>query len=243
MRRAVTEPMAEFFCHLFRARPKLYRICNNPLAGGQTGSGQNPARGDSHLAVSPMRPAVAFQPERYPSHTRFLAAVMSSRDSEKIGRLYLDEGERLERQIARRIGNRSIARDLVHDIFLRFCERAGELRGNPSAFMARSARNIAIDHLRREKLRSAHAATGCTQFAPGDPAFDALLARQSGDAVRNAIQNLPKTTRRLFLMNRVQGLTFQEIASICGMSERNVAKHMAKAVAHCARALEDVQSE
>ncbi|MBB4630065.1 RNA polymerase sigma factor [Paracoccus denitrificans] len=168
---------------------------------------------------------------------------MSSGDSDKVGRLYLDEGARLERQIARRIGNRSIARDLVHDVFLRFWERAGELRGNPAAFVTRSARNVAIDHLRREKVRNAHAAAIEPPSPPRDPAFDALSARQSGDAVRKAIEALPETTRRLFLMNRAQGLSFHEIAAICGMSERNVAKHMAKAVACCARALEDLRNE
>ncbi|KGJ10414.1 RNA polymerase sigma factor (plasmid) [Paracoccus versutus] len=168
---------------------------------------------------------------------------MSSCDSDKVGRLYRDEGARLERQIARRIGNRSIARDLVHDVFLRFWERAGELRGNPAAFVTRSARNVAIDHLRREKVRCTHAAGAEAPLPAQDPAFDALSAQQSGDAVRRAIADLPETTRRLFLMNRAQGLSFQEIAAICGMSERNVAKHMAKAVARCAQALEDLRNE
>lgn len=168
---------------------------------------------------------------------------MSSPNSDKVGQLYLEEREQLERQIARRIGNPSIARDLVHDIFVRFFERSADLRGNPAAFLTRSARNIAIDHLRREKVRGSHASRADFPSPVLDPAFDTLSARQSGDAVSRAIDGLPLTTRRLFLMNRVQGLSFHEIATICGMSERNVAKHMAKALACCARALEDIQSE
>ena len=78
---------------------------------------------------------------------------------------------------------------------------------------------------------------------PADPAFDRLAARQSGEAVRRAIESLPETTRRLFLMNRVQGMSFQQIAAACGMSERNVAKHMAKAVARCAEALEEQRNQ
>lgn len=168
---------------------------------------------------------------------------MSSCDTEKIGQLYSEEGDRLERQIARRTGNPSIARDLVHDLFLRFWERASGLSGNPAAFLNRSARNIAIDHLRREKVRSSHAAAALTAQPQQDPAFEAVSARQSQEAVKRAIRELPETTRRLFLMNRAEGLSFHEIAARCGMSERNVAKHMAKAVASCARALEDLRSE
>lgn len=167
---------------------------------------------------------------------------MSDCNSDMISRLYRDEGPRLERQIARRIGNASIARDLVHDVFLRFCERAAELSGNPAALVTRSARNRAIDHLRHERLRDRHAARAEALAPEADPAFDNLVARQSGEAVRLAIGTLPETTRRLFLMNRVQGMSFQQIASACSMSERNVAKHMAKAVARCAEVLEDLHN-
>lgn len=168
---------------------------------------------------------------------------MPACDSDKINRLYRDEGPRLERQIARKIGNSSIARDLVHDVFLRFWERAGEMRGNPAALITRSAHNRAIDHLRHEKTRSNHAAQLETLSPGSDPAFDQLAARQSGEAVRRAIEALPETTRRLFLMNRVEGMSFHEIAAACGMSERNVAKHMARAVARCAEALEDLRNQ
>ncbi len=163
---------------------------------------------------------------------------MGACDSETLGRLYLEEGERLERQIARRIGNASIARDLVHDVFLRVWERAGELRGNPAAFLSRAARNSAIDHLRRETTRRTHAVQAAPAAGPAeDPAFDMLAARQSAEAIRQAIDGLPETTRRLFLMNRVQGMSFRDIAAQCDMSERNVARHMARAVARCTRAL------
>lgn len=171
------------------------------------------------------------------------APAMSSTESDEIGRLYSEEGDRLERQIARRTGNPSIARDLVHEVFLRVWERtrgiSGALTGNPSAFLSRSARNAAIDHLRRERVRDSHVINAPAEPAAADPVFAQIAVRQSQDAVKRAIRELPETTRRLFLMNRAEGLTFREIANLSGMSERNVAKHMAKAVASCARALEE----
>lgn len=195
------------------------------------------------LTITTASPPWSAACNPFPFTSGTLAAEMSACDSDKITRLYRDEAPRLERQIARRIGNASIARDLVHDVFLRFWERATELRGNPAALITRSAHNRAIDHLRRESTRSNHAAHTQMPLTPTDPAFDRLAARQSGEAVRRAIEALPETTRRLFLMNRVQGMSFQQIAAACGMSERNVAKHMAKAVARCAEALEDQRNQ
>ena len=156
-----------------------------------------------------------------------------------LGHLYRTEGARLERQIALRIGSRSLARDLVHDIFLRFWERAGEVQGNPSAFLTRAARNAAIDHLRRERTRRLWQAEAPPPRPAPDPAFAALSARQSAEAIRKALDAMPQTTRRLFLMSRAQGLSHQEIALRCGMSRRNVAKHMAKATACCTHMLEE----
>ncbi|SED83596.1 RNA polymerase sigma-70 factor, ECF subfamily [Rhodobacter sp. 24-YEA-8] len=220
-------------------------ICNSDLpgpAGTVAAGGQGPGReigsGSSRMrAIAPLY-ARSFIPVPDP-----LAPLMSSTESDEIGRLYSEESARLERQIARRTGNPAIARDLVHEVFLRVWERTrgvtGAFSGNPSAFLSRSARNAAIDHLRREKVRDSHTSNALPEAAPADPAFAEIAARQSQEAVKRAIRDLPETTRRLFLMNRAEGLTFQEIASRCGMSERNVAKHMAKAVARCARALED----
>lgn len=170
---------------------------------------------------------------------------MGSPERNILSQIYVTEADRLERQIARRIGNRSVARDLLHDVFLRCWERPAAIPGNTLAFVVRSARNAAIDYLRREKVRNLHMSQSQAADVTyaSDPVFEELSVEQSKAVVQKAVAALPETTRRLFLMNRAQGLSFQQIAAICGMSERNVAKHMAKAVACCAKALENERSE
>src|SRR5689334_22233136 len=71
-----------------------------------------------------------------------------------IAALYVSECARLRRKVARMIGDQTAAADLVHDIFLRLWRRSAPLDGNDTAYLTRSARNAAIDHLRAERTRA-----------------------------------------------------------------------------------------
>lgn len=160
--------------------------------------------------------------------------------SEEVSKLYVDRSAQLERQVKRKVGSFA-ARDIVHDVFLRLWERATEQSGNPHAFLNRCARNASIDYLRSEKVRTAFF-IGLTQeqyAAPVASPHDVLVARQGIGRIDEALARLPKQTRHVFLLNRIHGKTFVEIAPAMGISERMVAKHMARAVAACEASLMD----
>lgn len=154
--------------------------------------------------------------------------------------LYRAEHARLEAQLYRRVGCRATALDLVHDVFVRLIERVTERPENPQAFLARSARNAALDHLRAEiRQRQALERLLPEQLSPAPvAALDSLLAREALQRVDRAIADLPELTRHIFLLNRVHGRTFVEISRVFQLSERGVARHMARALQLCEAALE-----
>lgn len=157
--------------------------------------------------------------------------------TEEITALYIAEHERLERQITRRIGCSSTASDLVHDIFLRLWERTAGRLSEPAAYLTRSARNAAIDHVRAEK-RHGEMVAGLLpeQYAsPAPRPDDVVSARQELSGIDDRLAALPPRTRHIFLLNRVHGRSFSEIAEVLGISRRAVTKHMARAVAACQR--------
>lgn len=155
---------------------------------------------------------------------------------EKIAALYLAEQGRLERQITRRIGCSSTAGDLVQDIFLRLWERATDWTGEPAAYLNRCARNAAIDHMRSETRRSTfYAGILPEQYAAAPATPEAILAaRQDVQRVDDLLALLPQRTRHIFILNRIHGRSFSEIAMVMAISKRAVEKHMAKAVSACA---------
>ncbi|MEO9340301.1 sigma-70 family RNA polymerase sigma factor [Mesorhizobium sp. SB112] len=157
--------------------------------------------------------------------------------TEEITALYVAEHKRLERQIARRVGCPGTASDLVHDIFIRLWERTAERLAEPAAYLTRSARNAAIDHVRAEKRRSDLFSGILPEqwAAPPVSPDDAVAARQELRGIDAALAALPTRTRHIFLLNRVHGKSFSEIAEALGISRRAVTKHMARAVAACER--------
>ncbi|WP_437890162.1 RNA polymerase sigma factor [Phytobacter sp. V91] len=159
---------------------------------------------------------------------------MADKDRE-LAALYLIEHKRLERQISRRVGCRSTASDLVQDIFLRLLEKADEWKGNSAAYLSRCARNAAIDHLRTEKTRGSYLhdiAAGSGEEQSVSP-HEIVCAQENLRHIDEALASLPQKTRHIFLLNRVHGRSFSEIAEVMGISSRAVAKHMARAVAAC----------
>lgn len=163
-----------------------------------------------------------------------LAQLMTA-NGKKIAALYVAEYGRLERQIGRRIGCSSTAGDLVQDIFLRLWERATDWRGEPAAYLNRCARNAAIDHIRAERSRSTFFAGILPEQYAGTPATPEtiLAARQDVRRVDDLLAELPQRTRHIFVLNRVHGRSFSEIAGAMGISKRAVEKHMARAVLAC----------
>ncbi|WP_343315042.1 RNA polymerase sigma factor [Brucella sp. BE17] len=155
--------------------------------------------------------------------------------TDEIAALYIAEHERLKRQIGSRLGCSSTASDLVHDIFLRLWERTAVRLAEPAAYLTRSARNATIDHIRAERRRSEFFGGFVSEQYAAHSASpeDVVSARQELRSIHDALAELPTRTRHIFLLNRVHGRSFSEIAEVLGISRRAVTKHMARAVAAC----------
>ena len=126
--------------------------------------------------------------------------------------------------------------ELAQDTFVRVLKKAGrgERVGQPRAFLAQVARGLLIDHWRRREieqtcLRALAARPEALAISPEEQqiVLDTLLAI---DAMLNT---LPLKVRRAFLLSRLDGLGYREIAAQLGVSERMVKKYMARAMLHC----------
>lgn len=148
------------------------------------------------------------------------------------GKLYATEHDR---QIARRVGCYHTARDLVQDMFLRLWERATDRPPASPAYLSRSARNAAIDHLRTERRHAEIQSRLLPEQQAGAsiPAAEHLAHRQELGLIEAALTALPGLTQDIFLLNRLHGKSFSEIALATGLSRRTVASHIARALQAC----------
>ncbi len=128
--------------------------------------------------------------------------------------------------------------DVVQAAFVSFVsypERATV--ANPRAFLYASVRNIVLNHLRHEKHCNDHA-QDVLHGATHDVMYEisperVLLDREHVRHLAQALAGLPAKTRRLVLLNRLEGLSHGEIAARFGMSEASVQKQISRALATC----------
>jgi RNA polymerase sigma-70 factor (ECF subfamily) len=154
-------------------------------------------------------------------------------------RVFLSQRSQMEALVSRRVGCRATAADLVQDLFLRFWRRPHVQVEELSTYLLRSARNMAIDHLRSESTRTRNE-TGLVAEQWSEPSAPeaAVAARHELQQVDQALRGLPERTRHIFLLNRVHGRTYGEIAKAMQVSQSAVEKHMMRALDACKASLE-----
>ncbi|QDG59678.1 MULTISPECIES: sigma-70 family RNA polymerase sigma factor [Pseudomonas] len=133
----------------------------------------------------------------------------------------------------RRLRNRQQAEDLAHDTFVRVLETTASQVEQPRAYLHQTARNIAVDAYRREDRREAMALEAFDQSQPdGDDPEHFMHAIQLADSIERALAELPLNCRRIFIWQKIEGLTQQEIAERLGLSKNMVEKYMIRTLRH-----------
>jgi len=131
------------------------------------------------------------------------------------------------------------ADDLAHDCFTRLFALAGRDHiDNEEAYIFRIASSVYTDHVRRAHSRQAanHVgldATDMDQLAAEEPGADRVLEGQEAFArLLEALKELKPKTREIFLLNRIDGLTYTAIAVRYGVTSSAIEKHMMRALVH-----------
>ena len=128
----------------------------------------------------------------------------------------------LHQLAAKILRNSDRAEDVVQDAYLKIIEvKAVLVVKQPVAYIFRVVRNLAIDHYRHASLESSlftgdEEAQSMPSPAPTPEAIS--ISRQQISLVADALDQLPKRTRRAFELYRVGGHTQREIAQMLGVS-------------------------
>jgi RNA polymerase sigma-70 factor (ECF subfamily) len=146
---------------------------------------------------------------------------------------FLEHYEELIGTWTRRLRNRSQAEDLAHDTFVRVLESDSAAVQQPRAYLHQTARNIAVDGYRREDRRGAmeSQAIDHSVSSTGDPEHY-MQAIQLADSIERALQELPLNCRKVFVWQKIEGLTQAEIAERLGLSRNMVEKYMIRTLRH-----------
>jgi RNA polymerase sigma-70 factor (ECF subfamily) len=135
--------------------------------------------------------------------------------------------------------------DLVQEAYVRILRVENPDRlTHPKAFLFTTARNAAIDLLRRLRTQPPNPVTdpeGLVELALLDTppnVIETLERRQRREALLLAMALLPERCREVMLLRYLDGLSGKEIAARMGISLGTVKCHLLKGVRDCARYFE-----
>lgn len=125
---------------------------------------------------------------------------------------------------------------MVQDVFARMVARdSSEPVEHLGGYVMKTASSVLAD---RARLRATH---GAGLHVPldaelhGEDEIDPariFSARQALHAATVALLGLPERTRTVFVLRRLEGQAFREIASHLGISVSAVEKHLVRAIKH-----------
>ena len=151
--------------------------------------------------------------------------------------LYREQAPRLQRRLRARLRSADDARDLIQDAFARLLG-SRTMPAEPAAFLNRIVRNLLIDRARRSATRGTEVAFDeCRGPSVAPTQSDAIELEQTRARYQASVGALPNRTREVFLLHRVEGLAYKDIAELLSISIRTVEWHVAEAIVRIDRDL------
>jgi len=136
----------------------------------------------------------------------------------------------------RRVKNTVEAEDLTQEVFLRMLRRGNVADlDDVRAYLFETASSVLIDRSRRgtvRHLRDHESFDPKAHAGEAIPAERVFIGRESLSRASVALLELPERPRTIFVLRRLEGMRYADIAQRLGISVSAVEKHMTRAVAH-----------
>lgn len=154
--------------------------------------------------------------------------------------VFLAQRTPLLRTLERMVNNPSTAEDLLQETYLRVTRALSERTvDHLEPFVFQTARNLALDHLRARRIQSRTLVDDVPQdvvnnvIAPQSSAEDAAHAERVLERLNVSLQSLSPRQRQVFILSRLHGHSYQDIAQRLDVSLSTVQKELKLIMAIC----------
>jgi RNA polymerase sigma-70 factor (ECF subfamily) len=123
--------------------------------------------------------------------------------------------------------------EIVQNVFYKLWEKREliEIESSPKAYLYKAVYHDCLNHLKHKKVRSAHAMHVVRHSNEGvEDTSNKLLQSELTSHIHTAMNELPEQCRAIFHMSRFEGLKYQEIADVMGLSVKTIENQMGKAL-------------
>ena len=185
------------------------------------------------------RPAASSKRRRSNGPDRALQDLWVERlregDAEALREVVHAFGERLTAVVSGILRDRDAVEDVVQETFTKAFYRIGSFKGGSSLYtwLYRVAVNAAKDHIKSRRRRPASSFDElpgrATLPAGAPPMMEGLERRELRLAVREAIARLPRRFRNVLALREIEGMAYNEIAEVLGLSLGTVESRLFRA--------------
>lgn len=166
-----------------------------------------------------------------------------------LAELFSAYNDTLVAYLAVRLRSQVEAAEVSQEAYLRLLNMADSAKIiDLKSFLFRTANNIAIDRIRRQRagLRALEqigvAAAADDAIEMGNPGPEREIdARQTIGLLRAAIEELPPKCRMAFILYKLQGHGYAEIAARMHLTESMVRKYVLRGLHYCRKRLDEQQ--
>jgi RNA polymerase sigma-70 factor (ECF subfamily) len=138
------------------------------------------------------------------------------------------------------IGNSFEAEEIVCNMFVRLWEKRGQLQIQTSveSYIVASIHHDSLNYLKHVKVEEKYYEMAQYQLTHTDllspsgsetPLTD-MLTKELGDHIESAIRSLPPQCREVFVLHKMEGLTYEEVAQKLGVSINTVRTQITRAM-------------
>lgn len=151
-------------------------------------------------------------------------------DEQEFNSLFKKHGRLLRNFLYYKFGDKAVAEDVTQESFIRLWQNCAKVTFETAkSYLYKIAVNLCISKKRSEKVRLEYESLPHGEADNQSPEF-LMEEKQYEEKLSNAISSLSDRQREVFLMNRVEKLSYPEIAELSGVSVKAIEKLMHKAL-------------
>ena len=143
--------------------------------------------------------------------------------------IYDEHFDDLRRYLIYRSGDQDLSGDIAQNVFMKVWNKKIEIAsGNIKSLLFKMATDEFISHIRRKKVEKEYTESIDLRLIREPDNNDDLLEKKV--LFQKALNQLPEKQKTALLMNKMQGLTYKEIAEVLNLSQKAIEKRIGLAL-------------
>ena len=161
-------------------------------------------------------------------------------DEKNFSDFFNSHSKLLHNYIFYKCGDIDLAGDIVQDAFLKFWENCQKIIvGKAKSYLFTIANNLFLNDYAKNKVVLNFKKIPLKNYTHENPEF-LLEEKEFKDKLEKALSNLSESQRVAFLMNRIDGKKYKEIAKILGISVKAVEKRIHNALLNLRKEIDNI---